>query len=283
MNSTTRSYEELNEICDTYEIKEITLGILLHIKSFCDKYNIRYYLGYGTLLGAVRHKGFIPWDDDIDILMPRPDYNKFIELHEKTQDRYTALNPHISGYYYNYCKVVDTETILYETGCKPIDNMGIFVDVFPLDGMPNDEKKVTKQLKKLIKMRKKISSFGHVFPHIRKNIIEYCHDVYQYLYCCYHDINTFQKNYLLEVDKYKYEKSKYVYATGGAYGRKSVFYKKWFDKAISIEFENHLFSAPIGYDEMLHQLYDKYMELPPENKRVSRHSYKAFYRLNGDS
>ena len=280
MNSIYSNPEDHAEIREVTEVKKIALEILLHIKCFCEKNHIRYYLGYGTLLGAIRHKGFIPWDDDIDILMPRMDYNRFLKLHEGNfEKRYIALNPSINGYYYNYCKVVDTKTTLYEDGCKPINNLGIYVDIFPLDGMPDERRKVRKQLRKLIRTRKIISGFGHNFPHIRKNIILYLYSVFQYFYCSCHDLKTFQEKYLWEVSRYRYEESKYVYATGGAYGEKSVFLKKWFDGEKSVEFEGHSFSAPIGFDEILQQLYKNYMELPPEDKQVSRHNFTAFYKL----
>lgn len=278
MNSIFENPNELTEIRDASEIKKITLDILLHIKSFCDENEIRYYLGYGTLLGAIRHKGFIPWDDDIDILMPRCDYKKFIKMYKERPGRYAALDLSLDGYYYNYCKVVDTNTILYEDGCIPINNMGIYVDIFPLDGMPDEREKTEQQLKKLIKLRKKISSFGHVFPRVRKNIVIYFYNIYTYIYCRKHDLITFQNKYLQEVDKYEYEKAKYVYATGGAYGIKSVFLKKWFDKEVTVQFEGYQFPAPCGFDEMLHQLYDNYMELPSKDRQVSRHMYKAFYK-----
>ena len=89
---------ELIPITKQCDIKQIEVDILHFIKDVCEKNSFRYYLGYGTLLGAIRHKGFIPWDDDIDILMPRPDFERFITLMENNE-RYLLLSPHDAGYY----------------------------------------------------------------------------------------------------------------------------------------------------------------------------------------
>lgn len=120
---------------NTVELKRIELDILKYIKTQCEKYNLRYYLAYGTLLGAVRHKGFIPWDDDIDIHMPREDYDKLIELEYNNPDsKYKLLSPKYNkDYYYSFAKMVDNETILEETGLKQIKELGVYVDIFPLD------------------------------------------------------------------------------------------------------------------------------------------------------
>ena len=119
------------------DIKRISLDILIDVASFCERNNIRYYLACGTLLGAVRHKGFIPWDDDVDIMMPRPDFIRFMDLYES--DRFKGYWPSEGRYYYG--KVYDPKTIKYEKGYdyKKYQPLGVDVDIFPLDGMVNDE------------------------------------------------------------------------------------------------------------------------------------------------
>ncbi len=277
-----KKYEHLIEIRDSEEIKRILLNILLFIKDVCEKNDIKYYLAYGSLIGAVRHHGFIPWDDDIDIMMPRPDFIRFQSLLSDPANRYILLSPFQNDYYYNYGKVVDTSTVLLENGYKPIDNLGIYVDVFPLDGMPDNQNEREKANRKLVKKRKIISAFGKPFPQIRKNLINYFSDIFYYIACHCSDLQKRQQEYLNIVNKFSYSDSKYVYAAGGAdnikSGIKNILPAKWFENTIDVLFEESVFSAPSGYDDLLHQTYGNYMKLPPKEMQISRHDFIAYYK-----
>ena len=123
------------------EIKQVELGILDYIVDICNKYNLIYYLSYGTLIGAIRHKGFIPWDDDIDISMPRDDYEKFLKITSSGQinSKYKCLVPLVDGYYYEFAKVIDTSTIVEDVSVQSTEN-GVWVDIFPLDGLKKSDK-----------------------------------------------------------------------------------------------------------------------------------------------
>ena len=124
------------------EAKRVELDILLHVAKFCDEHGLRYFLAYGTLIGAVRHKGFIPWDDDIDIQMPREDYEKLLELYpkENTDEKYFLLAPEMKGAHHPYAKIIDTRTVKKELGAKKNNPLGVDIDVFPLDGQPDGDK-----------------------------------------------------------------------------------------------------------------------------------------------
>lgn len=136
------------QIKDIEEIKKIQLEILKYVDQFCSQNNIKYALGYGTLIGAVRHKGFIPWDDDIDIIMRRNDYNRFIELFSKETGRYKVWSHNLqTDYPIPYAKVTDEKTLKLE-GTNYYVERGVDIDVFPLDDLPNDEKAVDKVFKK---------------------------------------------------------------------------------------------------------------------------------------
>ena len=120
------------------ESKKLELDILLAVADFCNKNNLTYFLAYGTLIGAIRHKGFIPWDDDIDIQMPREDYNKFIETF--SHERYKTIAPGTPLSKHSFVKVIDTETVKIEAHKKYKKGfLGVDIDIFPLDGTPSDE------------------------------------------------------------------------------------------------------------------------------------------------
>ena len=118
------------------EIKRVALDILKDVAHFCDTHDIRYVLAYGTMLGAVRHKGFIPWDDDIDIMMPRDDYNRFIKLYNDHNPRYQVYSiENDDSYTYTMAKVFDQETVMIDnTLWRNFDKAGVFIDIFPLMG-----------------------------------------------------------------------------------------------------------------------------------------------------
>lgn len=265
------------EIIENETLKKIELGILIHIDEICRKNDLKYFLCGGTLLGAVRHKGFIPWDDDIDIAMPRPDYDKFLKL-MRNDEKYLALSPLDDGYYYNFAKVVDKSTKLAEIGYRNIYGLGVHVDVFPLEGMPDGNCGNVRHFKRLNSLRIKIASFAYLKPKIRKNLFAYFKSLYIYYVRNKRlKLIDLQKKYDALAKKYDYEKSDYVYATGGAYGERDIFSKKFFENTVQLEFEGLYFSAPAEWDDYLKQLYGNYMELPPTEKRVAHHNFKATY------
>lgn len=260
------------------EIKEIELKILLDIKKICESANIRYYLCGGTLLGAIRHNGFIPWDDDIDIYMPRPDVERFIKAMERVSQNYRVLKPLDEGYYYNFVKVVDINTIMIEKGINRIEGLGVFVDIIILDGMPNKSKDIKKRYRKLESLRNKINGFALTFPKVRKNLALYCWNLYRYLYCQHHTLIEAQARYINEANKFNYDTSAFVMASGGCYGLKDVFPAEWFKYDCDLEFEGFLFKGPREYDSLLRQLYGDYMKLPPLEKRKPPHQNDVYIK-----
>lgn len=141
------------------ELKSIQLGILKDVHDYCSSTNITYWLAYGTLLGAIRHNGYIPWDDDIDIAMPREHYEKFIQSYKKKNTVvYSCSNN--KKYILHFAKVYDTRTILKEYANMNIET-GVYIDIFPIDNVP-DFKKQQDQL------CRKISFYRHVL-FLKKN------------------------------------------------------------------------------------------------------------------
>lgn len=152
------------------EIKQVELGILDYIVDICNKYNLIYYLSYGTLIGAIRHKGFIPWDDDIDISMPRDDYEKFLKITSSGQinSKYKCLVPLVDGYYYEFAKVIDTSTIVEDVSVQSTEN-GVWVDIFPLDGLNKSDK--ISHLSLMILNRCRAASVNNHFPHKTSGVL----------------------------------------------------------------------------------------------------------------
>ena len=131
------------------EIKNIQLDILNSIHQFCSERGIRYSLAFGTLLGAVRHQGYIPWDDDLDIMMPRPDYDRFVAEYQGTHQHYVVQTyKNNESYFLSLAKVYDnrTEQIIFPT------KTGVFVDIFPIEGLPETEVEAKQYIDKYCKL-----------------------------------------------------------------------------------------------------------------------------------
>ena len=258
------------------ELKSIELNMLVFIDKICKESNLRYFLCGGTLLGAVRHHGFIPWDDDIDIFMPRPDYERFIEL-IKDSEEYKLLANTDKDYYYNFGKLVDKRTAMIERGNESISGMGVYIDIFPLDGMPNNEDEAVKHIEKIDRIRHRITSFSIGKPHFRKNIGILLVNWFYYITNKMTSIQAEQKKYIELAKQYAYDSSEFVYATGGAYKKKDIFPRAWLSEGAELMFEGVKFRVPTEYDKYLKRLYGDYMELPPVEKRVSHHHFVAHY------
>ncbi len=259
------------------EMKKIELNILIYFTEVCEENNLRYYLGGGTLLGAVRHKGFIPWDDDIDVMMPRPDFQKLLSL-SINNENYNIIKPGAEGYYYNFAKLVDTRTILEEKGIKRIDGLGVYIDIFPLDGMPETPDARKKRFKELNSIRKRINNTCLLKPKFHRNPFAYLNACRIYNSNKNIDLSSLQKKYLDSALKNSFDDSEFVFAAGGAYGARDIFPGKWFKKEIELQFENLSVKAFNGYDFYLTQLYGDYMTLPPEDKRVTPHHTIVYFK-----
>ena len=210
--------------------------------------------------------------------MPRPDYDRMVKIISNANNRFKILQPAQDTYYYTFSKVVDSETLLYEDGYQPIDDMGVCVDVFPMEGMPPDEFIREKHFTALDKLRKRINSFSLLKPKIRKNLIKYANNLKLYHKNKNACLSKYQKDYEQLAKQYDYENAEYVYATGGAYGKRDIFLKTLFLSGVAVEFERHFFMAPEKWDLYLKQLYGDYMQMPPIDQRVSRHNCKALHK-----
>ena len=240
-------------------IKLIEIEILDHVVSVCNQYKLRYYIMYGTLIGAVRHKGFIPWDDDIDIVMPRKDYEQLTSIFSQTKgQRYILLNDNTKGYTLPFAKVVDTKTQILEETLDDFENNGIWIDIFPYDGIQN---KFHYKTCYLLNKCRAASIYKH-FPKGRGG------SYWEWKLCRIIGYRFFAKLYNKICTKYDYETSDEVGFMGSLKGH---FSRDIMNEKTLLEFEGKKYCAPKNYDYILSFIYGDYMTLPPENERITHH------------
>jgi lipopolysaccharide cholinephosphotransferase len=258
------------------EIKEIELEILKTFHNFCKENNIRYFISHGTLLGTIRYKGFIPWDDDVDVLVPREDYDKLLSIF-KDSEQYRLLHfEKDERFLFPYAKLCDMTTLKIENGLEDELKLGLDMDIFPLDAWADDRKKAKKEVKQqkralmclgLTKLDKPDSL--NLFKRIVKAILM----VFCKMVGSKHYVRKLMKN----AKKHPYEGAKYL---GGkawnVYGYRDVIPAEAFDHPIEVEFEGETFWAPVGYDAFLSSLYGNYLPEPPLEKRKTHHNFKAY-------
>lgn len=268
------------------EQKKVMLNILVEFAKFCDEHNLMYYLDAGTLIGAVRHKGFIPWDDDIDVNMPQKDYDKFIELTRKLEG---YLTDHIQVEYcedttYTFLKISDDRTILVEFPEQNPMEVGVYIDVFPKYGVADKSWK-SKMICKVSEILGCMHWFCHysVYAWTRKDSVYSVSKrlAGKFLSPFFKDANWPVR--LQDAIMHRYakrhplEECKYVTTlTNGEFHKLAP--KECFDGFQWLEFEGIKFKGPKDYDTYLHCLYKgDYMQLPPEDKRV-QHNNEAYWR-----
>lgn len=255
--------------------RQIMLSMLKDITEFCDKYNITYFLSAGTLIGAIRHKGFIPWDDDIDIEIPRPDYNRFIDLYSKL-GKYEICTPQENNSIYVYAKVYDATTIKFEGGVdySRFTPLGIDIDIFPIDGQPEDICK----FKKEVSIRRRIFSYFHscICPTENKKITSLA----KILVCRIFGKNFFSSLFVKSASRYNYETSKKAgfVAPYTGYDLKHRHRKEVYEDKVKVPFEDGEYWVPKGYDEYLRDVYGDYMKLPPTEQQQTHHTNNIFWK-----
>lgn len=262
----------MKELTDA-EIKSVQIEILQAVHAYCQNHCINYSLAYGTLIGAIRHKGFIPWDDDIDIMMLRDDYDKLVEGFNKENGRYRICTyKNTKGYPFPFAKVEDTKTIKSEVGFSSI---GMAIDVFPVDNAPDNEderKRFAKKSKRLWLLnqfksrswilngsRSLINSIVVILIKLPLSLVSY--SILNSI-CEKHSqsYNTKDSNWcMFALDCPLWAKSD-------------------FKDYIDVDFEGYQFKSIKAYDSNLRTIYGNYMELPPIEQQVTHHEFIAYWK-----
>lgn len=260
------------KIIETEELKKIQLDILDNVALFCEQHGLRYYLAYGTLLGAVRHKGYIPWDDDIDIHIPRPDYEQFIKEYNNSDSPYRVVSPECdSRYRVPFAKVHCPKSIVNEFHFKP-DVFGVYIDIFPLDGVESQRQaKRCGELRRL--MHVKNSVFLKDMPLTRKLRLAITKLILLPI-----PLSSLLKLIKNTATRCQYDNSKKICSFMSRTAAREILPRDVFDEYTMLPFEGKEYRAPKGYDRYLSANYGNYMQLPPEEKRVSHHNSEARWK-----
>lgn len=255
------------------EIKTMNLDILSEVADFCEKNNLRYWLYYGILIGAIRHNGYIPWDDDVDIIMPRPDYEKFISsFNQDSGSKYKVLEDRITpGYHTTFAKVHNPETII-ESEFSSEMTFGVFIDIFPYDGVK--DAKQSKEVHFLMKMlaAKTVEWWN------RRSLATNLGIYFFKLLCLPFSTKYFLNKIRTLSTQCSYDKSEYVNYIPARAGMKNNVHRTDLEGDGTPEyhvFEGRQYRIPHNYDICLKNNYGDYMKLPPVEAQVG-HSQIAY-------
>ena len=267
-------------ITELDELKNIQLDILLKVHSFCQEREIRYSLDSGTLIGAIRHKGYIPWDDDIDIIMPRPDYDRFLRDFNGAVPHLEVYAPELDwDYYAPYANVCDNRTVLSEgaNGHRG-KNIGIKIDIFPVDGTSSDYSDYEQTLKRIDKLNAFLFVKRTTFKANEKRTLKASLYVLKMkILSMFESYSSIQKKIFKIATEYDFNESEYAAKLSYTW-TKNRCKREVFEKFIDCDFEGHRLKILEGYDEYLRKMYGDYRQLPPVEQRVAHHGFTAYWK-----
>lgn len=255
---------------DEAGLKRKELDMLKLFISICDDNNLLYFAVGGTCLGAIRHKGFIPWDDDIDVALPRPDYDKFIKIAQGLMPKNYFLQTHNTDkdYRNDFAKIRDSSTTFIESSATKLKiNHGVAIDIFPIDGTPADKKEIDSLRKHKTRVKR----------YVAKDLVLANRPLSKKVICkvasllCHFSTSKMLNKLENRYRQFHYETSDIVICHGGAWGDKERCPKAQYGKGVFVDFEGIKVRVPEKYDEYLTQKYGDYMTPPPESQRKPHH------------
>ena len=257
---------------DLPEQKKLLVEMLKYITDICDKHNIKYSLIGGSLIGAIRHKGIIPWDDDIDIILMPEEYDKLINALENTNHYYKLYHPNDNNYLYPFAKLVDTRTILKEKNIKTANDMGVYVDIFKYHYVSNNNflrKMHYKRLFFIQTMFARAMLYPKDIKNIKSKIIVILANIFGPRY--------FKRRHMHICNKVK--PTNYILSNWPAYGYlKEIQDARSYTEYKKVPFEKIQAYITKDYDKVLRTTFNDYMTLPPKEKRVAKHDTEIYWK-----
>lgn len=267
------------------QMQEGALNILKKLDGICREQGLRYFLFYGTLIGAIRHKGFIPWDDDLDVAMPRPDFDKLVEYCRRHRQELQPMqlmtvddNPR---YVYPIARFSDTRYRVKYQGIRDY-GLGLFVDIYPLDGCGDTEEEARAWVQQPMRDVKFINCCAaDRFTPSRRGWLHTPAKLAGFAWARLHG----SAHYIHRIEAWArqkdYEKCRYVGCTVWDTNWNIVFPREELEKTLYVPFEDGEFPIPAGYDRMLRHTYGDYMTPPPPEQRIGQHFYTVWPKEQG--
>lgn len=276
---------ENNGITTTELYKQRILNLFKNFINFCEEKSLDYFCTGGTMLGAVRHQGLIPWDDDIDLFMMRSDYDKLISFQQELRSRGIGLEGiQCNDRFGVFLKIWDINTTLWEIEEIPFV-YGVFIDIFPLDYSNDTISEFHKKYKKrrrlflLYQCSQMRFSFKSLKRRLEQRDYKFLAKEVFSLFVPLFMKKMIRKAILKEDEKNKKSKGNFLASYYGDYWDRELFPKSWFEGYVMMDFEKLKVKIPVGYDGYLTQIYHDYLKLPPIEKRKTHH-YHYYVDLN---
>lgn len=254
------------------EHKKLMLEMIVYLKDVCQENNLEFFLDGGTLIGLIRHQGYIPWDDDFDICMKREDYDKLCELLSKTTPYRIITHRNTTNYSHFFAKLVDVRTQAINPAISDSDDLGVFIDIFPLDKTPKCKIKKFFYFNSIWYLRK-IAIFTYLNQVDKKSV----------LYVPWLFLRNLNREKIIEITntiatKYNQTDSEDLTNILESFEKYLTIPSDYFIATTNFDFEGISLPAPIGYDSYLRSIYGDYMQFPPKEQQVGHHDYKLLWR-----